>query len=40
MCPLHHHQFSLTDGSCATGADAVRAYSATDDDGELVVTLR
>ena len=40
MCPLHHHQFSLTDGSCATGAEDVPAYSAIDDDGELVVRLR
>jgi nitrite reductase/ring-hydroxylating ferredoxin subunit len=40
MCPLHNHQFSLTDGSCATGADPVAAYSATDEDGELVVSLR
>ena len=39
MCPLHNHQFSLTDGSCATGADDVVAYSATDEDGELVVRL-
>jgi nitrite reductase/ring-hydroxylating ferredoxin subunit len=40
MCPLHNHQFSLADGSCATGAEDVRAYSATDEDGELVVRLR
>jgi nitrite reductase (NADH) small subunit len=40
MCPLHNHQFSLTDGSCATGADDVPAYSATEEDGELVVRLR
>jgi nitrite reductase/ring-hydroxylating ferredoxin subunit len=39
MCPLHNHQFSLGDGSCATGADDVAAYSATDEDGELVVSL-
>lgn len=40
MCPLHNHQFSLVDGSCSTGADDVAAYSATDEDGELVVRLR
>jgi nitrite reductase (NADH) small subunit len=39
MCPLHNHQFSLADGSCATGADDVAAYTATDEDGELVVRL-
>ena len=39
MCPLHNHQFSLADGSCATGTDAVAAYSARDEDGELVVRL-
>jgi len=39
MCPLHNHQFSLTDGSCATNADDVAAYSATEEDGELVVRL-
>jgi nitrite reductase/ring-hydroxylating ferredoxin subunit len=39
MCPLHNHQFSLVDGSCATGADDVAAYSATEEDGELVVRL-
>ena len=39
MCPLHNHQFSLVDGSCATGADDVAAYTATEEDGELVVRL-
>jgi nitrite reductase/ring-hydroxylating ferredoxin subunit len=39
MCPLHNHQFSLVDGSCATGADDVVAYSASEEDGELVVRL-
>ena len=39
MCPLHNHQFALADGSCATGADAVPAYTASDEDGELVVRL-
>lgn len=40
MCPLHNHQFSLVDGSCATGTDDVTAYSAAEEDGELVVRLR
>ncbi|GLZ45948.1 hypothetical protein Acsp06_21330 [Actinomycetospora sp. NBRC 106375] len=40
MCPLHNHQFSLVDGSCATGTDDVAAYSAAEEDGELVVRLR
>lgn len=40
MCPLHNHQFSLADGTCATGADDVAAYAATEEDGELVVRLR
>ena len=40
MCPLHNHQFSLLDGACATGADDVPAYSAAEDDGELVVRLQ
>jgi nitrite reductase/ring-hydroxylating ferredoxin subunit len=40
MCPLHNHQFSLVDGSCTTGADDVAAYTATEEDGEVVVRLR
>ncbi|PVZ11094.1 Rieske (2Fe-2S) protein [Actinomycetospora cinnamomea] len=40
VCPLHQHQFSLTDGSCATGAPDATAYSAREEDGELVVRLR
>ncbi|GAA4932512.1 nitrite reductase (NADH) small subunit [Actinomycetospora succinea] len=39
MCPLHHHQFALADGTCRTGADDVAAYRATEEDGELVVRL-
>lgn len=39
MCPLHNHRFALADGSCATGADDVAAYSASEEDGELVVRL-
>ncbi|WP_345413072.1 Rieske (2Fe-2S) protein [Actinomycetospora chlora] len=39
MCPLHNHQFSLADGSCGTGADGVAAYTASEEDGELVVRL-
>ena len=41
VCPLHHHQFSLASGQCLSAdVDDVPAYSATDDDGELVVRLR
>jgi nitrite reductase (NADH) small subunit len=40
MCPLHNHRFSLADGSCrSAGVDDVRAFSARDEDGELVVRL-
>ena len=41
MCPLHNHQFRLDDGGCVSGGDVadVTAYTASDDDGELVVTL-
>lgn len=39
MCPLHNHQFSLVDGSCSTGTDDVAAYTASEEDGELVVRL-
>ncbi|HEY2221139.1 Rieske (2Fe-2S) protein [Actinomycetospora sp.] len=41
MCPLHNHQFRLADGACTSGGDVadVAAYTATDDDGELVVDL-
>lgn len=39
MCPLHNHQFSLADGACSTGTDDVAAYSASEEDGELVVRL-
>jgi nitrite reductase/ring-hydroxylating ferredoxin subunit len=41
MCPLHNHQFRLASGECVSGggvADAV-VYTATDQDGELVVSL-
>jgi nitrite reductase (NADH) small subunit len=41
MCPLHNHQFRLASGECVSGGDVadVAAYTATDDDGELVVSL-
>lgn len=39
MCPLHNHQFRLGSGECVSGTADVAAYSASDDDGELVVTL-
>lgn len=39
VCPLHNHQFALADGTCATGADDVPAYTVSDEDGELVVSL-
>jgi NAD(P)H-dependent nitrite reductase small subunit len=41
MCPLHNHKFELSSGSCLSGGDVddVAAYSAADDDGELVVSL-
>ena len=41
MCPLHNHQFRLASGECVSGggvADAA-AYTATEEDGELVVRL-
>jgi nitrite reductase (NADH) small subunit len=41
MCPLHDHQFRLATGACVSGGEVadVAAYTATDDDGELVVSL-
>lgn len=41
MCPLHDHRFRLTTGACVSGGEGadVAAYTATDDDGELVVNL-
>ncbi|MEJ2869691.1 Rieske (2Fe-2S) protein [Actinomycetospora sp. OC33-EN08] len=41
MCPLHNHQFRLTTGACVSGGgvDDVAVYSASDEDGELVVSL-
>ncbi|GLZ51223.1 Rieske 2Fe-2S domain-containing protein [Actinomycetospora sp. NBRC 106378] len=41
MCPLHNHRFELASGACVSGGDVddVAAYSADDDDGELVVSL-
>jgi nitrite reductase/ring-hydroxylating ferredoxin subunit len=41
MCPLHNHQFRLATGACVSGGDVADAavYTATDDDGELVVSL-
>lgn len=41
MCPLHNHRFTLAAGECVSGGgvDDVAAYSARDEDGELVVSL-
>jgi nitrite reductase/ring-hydroxylating ferredoxin subunit len=41
MCPLHNHQFRLASGECVSGGDVadVAAYTATEEDGELVVSL-
>ncbi|MCD2192990.1 Rieske (2Fe-2S) protein [Actinomycetospora endophytica] len=41
MCPLHNHQFRLRSGECVSGGgvSGVAAYTASDDDGELVVSL-
>ena len=39
MCPLHNHRFRLEDGTCVSGESDVPAYSAADEDGELVVRL-
>ena len=41
MCPLHNHQFRLTSGECVSGGGVadVTAYTATEEDGELVVSL-
>jgi nitrite reductase/ring-hydroxylating ferredoxin subunit len=39
MCPMHNHQFSLSDGTCASGTERVAAYTSADEDGELVVCL-
>ncbi|MFC5060865.1 Rieske (2Fe-2S) protein [Actinomycetospora atypica] len=41
MCPLHNHQFRLDSGKCVSGGEMsdVAAYTATDEDGELVVSL-
>lgn len=41
MCPLHNHRFELSSGACVSGGgvDDVAAYTAADEDGELVVSL-
>lgn len=41
MCPLHNHQFRLDSGACLSGGGVsdVAAYTASDEDGELVVSL-
>jgi nitrite reductase (NADH) small subunit len=42
MCPLHNHQFRLGSGECVSGGGVadVAAYTAREEDGELVVSLR
>ncbi|KQU47847.1 2Fe-2S ferredoxin [Rhodococcus sp. Leaf278] len=39
VCPLHQYTFSLDDGSCASGIDAVRTYPAAVVDGKVTVEL-
>jgi nitrite reductase/ring-hydroxylating ferredoxin subunit len=41
MCPLHNHQFRLSSGECVSGGGVadVPAYTASEEDGELVVSL-
>jgi nitrite reductase/ring-hydroxylating ferredoxin subunit len=41
MCPLHNHQFRLASGECVSGGGVadVAAYTASEEDGELVVSL-
>ena len=39
VCPLHQHRFALSDGASSSGADDVAAYTAWEEDGELVVRL-
>ncbi|HEY2195379.1 MAG TPA: Rieske (2Fe-2S) protein [Actinomycetospora sp.] len=41
MCPLHNHQFRLGSGECVSGGGVadVAAYRASEEDGELVVSL-
>ena len=40
MCPLHDHRFRLSSGECVSGGGVpdVACWTATDDDGELVVS--
>lgn len=37
VCPLHQYSFSLDDGSCSSGIDAVRTYPAAIVDGRVTV---
>ena len=39
VCPLHQYAFSLDDGSCPSGIDAVRTYTAAVVDGKVTVEL-
>jgi nitrite reductase (NADH) small subunit len=41
LCPRHNHQFRLDSGECLSGGGVsdVAAYTASDEDGELVVSL-
>ena len=41
MCPLHDHQFRLDSGQCVSGGGVadVTAYTASEEDGELVVSM-
>ncbi|SNS20639.1 Rieske (2Fe-2S) protein [Rhodococcoides kyotonense] len=39
VCPLHQYAFSLDDGTCASGIDAVATYPAAIVDGKVTVEL-